>query len=175
MITRNEVVEFETRDGFLDLNARDGFCFSALLSKDGRWVTHGILQGFGDEIEGMASSFNTAFEILVFGRDPEAMSAAANRVLALKGGIVAVENQKVVYECPLPLGGMMSDAPMNELAEKERALKEFLSRRGYPFHDPLFTLLFLPGDFLPEVRMTYKGVLNIKNNEVLWPRRELVN
>lgn len=173
VITRKEWVEFEIKDGFLNLDKKDGFCFLALLSRDGGWVTNGILQGFGDAIEGLASSFNTAVEILVIGRDPEAMSAAVNRVLEMKGGIVAYEKGKIHYDFPLPLGGIMSDAPMQKLAEKDKELQEFLSTRGYPFQDPLFTLLFLPNDFLPDVRINYNGVVDIRNNTILWPRRVL--
>ena len=56
---------------------------------------------------------------------------------------------------------------------EEEALKEFLSSRGYPFHDPLYTFIFLPNDFLPEVRINRKGVVDIKKDEVLWPARRL--
>jgi len=118
-------------------------------------VTNGIIKGFGDGIEGIASSFNTATEILAIGRNPKAMGMAVNRVLEMKGGIVAVENGQIPYEFSLPLGGLMSDAPMKQLAQKDREFKEFLSSRGYPFHDPLYTLIFLPNDFLPDVRINY--------------------
>ncbi|MGD9074191.1 MAG: adenine deaminase C-terminal domain-containing protein [Desulfobacteraceae bacterium] len=175
VITQNAWVEFDMEDGFLTLDERRGFCFSALMSRDGSWVTNGILQGFGDAIEGMASSFNTAVEILVLGRDPEAMRSAVNRVLELGGGIVAFENGKIAYEFPLPLGGIMSDEPMQRLAEKDRELQAFLSKRGYPFETPLFTLLFLPNDFLPDVRINYKGVVDIRKDTVLWPRRVLAS
>ena len=67
----------------------------------------------------------------------------------------------------------MSEKSLKEVAEKEEALKEFLSSRGYPFHDPLYTLIFLPNDFLPEVRINRKGVVDIKKNEILWPARML--
>ncbi|MDP6179496.1 MAG: adenine deaminase C-terminal domain-containing protein, partial [Desulfatiglandales bacterium] len=173
VITRKEWVEFDVKDGFLDLTNRKGFCFSALLNRDGKWVTNGILQGFGGAIEGLASSFNTATEILVIGRQPRAMSAAVNRMFKINGGIVAIENDKIVYEFPLPLGGKMSEAPMQKLAEKEKELKGFLQRRGYPFHDPFYTLLFLPNDFLPEIRINYNGVFDIKKGKTLWPRRDL--
>jgi adenine deaminase len=173
VITRKAWAEFGIEDGFLTLDERRGFCFLALMSRDGVWVTNGILQGAGDAIEGMASSFNTAVEILVLGREPDAMRAAVNRVLELEGGIVAFENGKIAYEFPLPLGGIMSDEPMQRLAEKDRELQAFLSKRGFPFEAPLFTLLFLPNDFLPDVRINYKGVVDIRDDRVLWPRRAL--
>ena len=38
---------------------------------------------------------------------------------------------------------------------------------GYPFHDPLYSLLFASGDFLPELRLTPMGVLEVKSRTVL--------
>jgi len=170
VITRTEWVEFPITDGHVDL--REGFCLVALISRDGKWVTNGILGGFG-AVEGLASSFNTAAEILAIGRNPAAMSTAVNRIVEMKGGIVAVENGQVGYEFPLPLGGVMSDAPMEDLAKKDKELRTFLSARGYPYHDPLYTFVFLPNDFLPAVRINYQGVVDIKKKKILWPRRQL--
>jgi adenine deaminase len=68
----------------------------------------------------------------------------------------------------------MSDAPMGNLAQKDKELRAFLSERGYPYHDPLYTLVFLPNDFLPAVRINYQGVVDIKTKKILWPRRDLV-
>jgi adenine deaminase len=38
----------------------------------------------------------------------------------------------------------------------------------------MYTLVFLPNDFLPEVRVNYRGILDVKNNKVLWPRTDLI-
>ena len=172
VITRIEWVDFIIKDGLLDLDDKEGFCFLSLINRDGKWVTNGVIQGFGN-VEGLACTFNTAAEILAIGRNPKAMSAAVNRVLDIKGGIVVIEGGRVVHEFSLPLGGLMSDLSMTQLAQKDRELREFLSKRGYPYHDPLYTFIFLPNDFLPDVRINYQGVVDIRNDKVLWPRRDL--
>jgi adenine deaminase len=173
VITRIKRVEFPVRAGLVDVSAADGFCRVAMLDRRGRWIANGILEGYADRIDGIASTFNTALEILAIGQNPRAMASAVNRVMEMGGGIAAVENGRVAFEFPLTIGGMMSDRPMKELAEKEAELKEFLFRRGYPFHDPLYTFIFLPNDFLPEVRINRKGVVDIKRDEILWPARKL--
>jgi adenine deaminase len=173
VITRVKRVEFPVRAGIVDVSAVDGFCRVAALDRRGKWIANGILEGYADRIEGIASTFNTALEILVIGQNPGAMASAVNRVLRMGGGIAAIERGKVVFEFPLPIGGMMSEKSLEEAAKKEEALKEFLSSRGYPFHDPLYTFIFLPNDFLPEVRINLKGVVDIRKNEVLWPARRL--
>ena len=43
---------------------------------------------------------------------------------------------------------------------------------GYPFHDPLYSLLFASGDFLPELRLTPSGVIEVKSRTVLRVRRD---
>jgi adenine deaminase len=133
----------------------------------------GILEGFGSQIEGLASSYNTAAQILVIGNDREAMSAAVNRVLGMKGGIAVFDKGRLSYELPLPIGGVMSEASLQEISEKEKEFKLLLAAKGYPYHDPLYTLVFLPNDFLPEIRINYLGIVDIKRNEILWPRRDL--
>ncbi len=173
VITRVETLEFPVRDGCVEVSARDGFCWIATLNRHGRWVSNGIIQGYSDRLEGIATTFNTAVEILAVGRNPEAMAAAVNRVLDMGGGIAAVERGEAVFEWALPLGGMMSERPMSELAEEDRRLGRFLVERGYPFHDPLYSFIFLPNDFLPEVRINRRGVIDIRRNEVLWPGRSL--
>ncbi len=173
VITRIENMEFPLRHGCLDVSARAGFSWVATLDRRGKWVANGIIQGYADRVEGIASTFNTATEIIAIGRSPDAMASAVNRVIEMGGGIAAVEEGKIVFELPLPLGGMMSERPLKELAEKDSAFQEFLAERGFPFHDPLYTFIFLPNDFLPEVRINRRGVVDIKKDQVLRPARRL--
>jgi adenine deaminase len=172
-ITRIRWTDITSRHGLLDFDP-SRFSIVAVVSREGTWITVGLLVGFANGIEGLASSYNTAAQILVIGNNPEAMSAAANRVLETKGGIVVFEKGRLCYELPLPIGGIMSDCSLQEIAEKEEAFQLLLAGKGYPYHDPLYTLVFLPNDFLPEVRINYRGIVDIKKNDILWPRRDLV-
>lgn len=58
--------------------------------------------------------------ISVVGASDADMATAANRVIDLGGGIVVVEDGKVLAELPLPIFGLMSDAPATEVAELHR-------------------------------------------------------
>ena len=64
------------------------------------------------------------------------------------------------------------DAPVSPAAAaQEDALRAALVARGYPHHEPLFTLFFLAADFLPFVRLSPRGVWDVKLGRVLLPRR----
>lgn len=171
VITRKDLRSFPVERGAVRLE--EDYSYVALLERSGKWVTNGVLGNFGPGVEGLASSFNTAAQILVIGRSPKAMALAVNRVMEMGGGIVVVEDGQPLFELPLPLGGIMSERPLRELAERENALLGLLRSRGYPFHDPLYTLVFLPNDFLPALRIHRGGVVDIRSGEVLRPRQDL--
>jgi len=149
----------------------EGDLLAALVDRAGRWVAPGLVTGFGDRVDGLASTITTDFNILVLGRRPESMARAVNRLLEIRGGVVLVDGDAVSCEIPMPLGGVMTRLDLPEAAAQEDALRAALVARGYPHHEPLFTLFFLAADFLPFVRLSPRGVWDVKHARVLLPRR----
>jgi len=148
-----------------------GDLHAALLDRAGRWVAPGVVAGFAERLDGFATTTSTDFNILALGRRPEAMARAVNRLLDLHGGIVLVAGERIVYELPLPLGGIMTRSTLDEAARSEDELRRQLVERGYPHHEPLYTLFFLAADFLPTVRLSPRGVWDVKRSRVLLPSR----
>jgi len=146
---------------------------AALIDRAGRWVAPALVAGFADRLDGLATTTTTDFNILVLGRSPRAMARAVNRLTRIRGGVVITEGDTVVYELPLPLGGIMTQGSLSDAAGWEQELRGRLAERGYAHHDPLFTMLFLAADFLPAVRLTPLGVWDVKRGRVLLPRRRL--
>jgi adenine deaminase len=147
---------------------------AALIDRAGRWVAPGVVAGFADRLDALATTISTDFNILVLGRSRESMARAVNRLLALHGGVVLIDGDRVAWELPLPLGGIMTRLPLPEAAGRQDELHARLRERGYAFHDPFFTLLFLAADFLPAVRLTPRGVWDVKTGRLLLPRRRRV-
>jgi len=50
-------------------------------------------------------------------------------------------------------------------------LRAALVARGHAHHDPIFSLFFLSADFLPAVRLSPRGVWDVKRKRVLLPAR----
>jgi adenine deaminase len=151
--------------------AAAGDLTAALLDRHGRWITTTTLAGFAPRLDGLAASVSTDFNLLALGRRPAAVAAAVDRLLALGGGIVLVEGTRPVFELPLPVAGLMSTEPLAAAARREERLAALLAARGHPFHAPLFTLVFLAADFLPAVRLTARGVWDVRGGRVLRPAR----
>jgi len=148
-----------------------GDLHAALVDRAGRWVAPGVVAGFAERIDGLATTLSTDFNILALGRTPAAMARAVNRLLDLRGGLVLVDGDEVAYELALPVGGIMGPLSFADAAAAEHSLRAALAARGHLHHDPLFTLLFLSADFLPALRLTPRGVWDVRASKILLPAR----
>jgi adenine deaminase len=155
------------------LEPSPGVVRAALLDPRGRWIVRGLVGNFVSRLGGLASSFNVVAHLLVLGQDPTDMARAARRLLEIGGGIVIVEGGEILLEIPLPIGGIMAARTLRAIADEARGLYAFLRARGYPHADPHYTLLFLPMDSLPDVRLTYRGVWDVRRGKTLVPREDL--
>ena len=151
-----------------------GDLHAALLDRAGAWVAPAVVAGFADRVDGLAATLTTDFNILALGRRPASMARAVNRLKRLGGGVVLVDGDDVAYELPLPIGGIMSRRTLPEVADLEDGLRRALTERGYPHHEPVFTLFFLAADFLPAVRLSPLGVWDVKRSRVLLPSRSRI-
>jgi adenine deaminase len=150
---------------------QEGDLHAALLDRRGAWIATTALAGFAGDLDGLAATLSTDYQVLALGRRPDSMARAVNRLLELRGGVVLVDGEQVRFELPLPVGGLMSTRPLAELAAAERELKALLAARGYGFHDPIFSLYFMVADFWPAVRLSPRGVWDVRAGRILLPSR----
>lgn len=176
VITQRKDTELPSVNGYADLSDHEGLLHAALIDRNGEWVSKAVLERFAVNLDGMASTYNTTTELLVVGRNPEAMAKAAARVYDMGGGIAIVDGSEVVLEIPLPVTGMMTPDPSYDtaLAYHERLLSA-LQERGFPFHDILYTLLFLTCDFLPGLRLVPYGLYEVRSDEILLNAAQLTS
>lgn len=167
VITKPYSVSVDTHDGVLSKD--HGESFLMLLDKHGKWRVNTLIKGFASGVSGFASSYSNTGDIILIGKSRKDMWMAFDELKRLKGGIVLVEDGETVCSLPLPIGGVMSELPMEELIPQEMALKEALKERGYTKGDAVYTLLFLQATHLPYVRITQKGIYDVMNKKILFP------
>ena len=155
-----------TRD---QLAAEHDECFLVMIARDGSWRINTVVKGFARNVSGFASSYSGPGDILIIGKNKQDMRRAFERMQALGGGIVLVENGEILHEVPLPLIGRMSTLEMAQLIPAEKKMIALLKERGYLYDDPAFTLFFFSATHLPFIRLTPSGPYDVKNKEVLVP------
>src|SRR4051795_2949863 len=83
----------------------------------------GFVRGFGLQRGAIASTVaHDAHNVVVVGMSDGAMAFAVRRLANIGGGIVACDGAEVVAELPLPVAGLLSDAPLDEALDRSEAL-----------------------------------------------------
>lgn len=159
----------ETDVTLQNLSGTNNDAFLMLVDRKGEWRVNTTIRGFTKQLGAIASSYSTTGDIVFIGKSKTDMLLASNRLKELGGGIVVVHNGDIVFELPLPLGGIMFDGKMDDLIAKEKELKHILKDHGYLYGDPVYSILFLSATHLPYIRITQRGIIDVKKREVLFP------
>lgn len=121
----------------------------------------GFVKGFGIQCGAMASTVaHDAHNLLVIGTNDEDMALAANTLIECGGGMVAVQNGKVLGCTPLPIAGLMNDLPVDEMAALVAGLEEAWKQIGCQMPSPFMTMALIALACLPELRLTNRGLVD---------------
>jgi adenine deaminase len=130
-------------------------------------VGRGYATGFGLARGAIASTVaHDAHNLVVVGRSGEDMHSAVARLAEIGGGQVAVLDGAVLAEVPLPLAGLMSDAPAARVADQIEALNRAAAERlGTTVAEPFMQLSFIALSVIPELRLTDGGLVDVDRFE----------
>lgn len=127
-----------------------------------RNVGRGFVRGFGLRRGALASSVgHDSHNVIVVGCDDSDMAAAVNRLIEIQGGFVAVAGGRVAAELALPVAGLVSDRPFEEVGEGLRALRRAVAGLGCPLAEPFLQLAFLPLPVIPHLKITDHGLVDV--------------
>ena len=82
------------------------------------------------------------------------MFVAVKAIEALNGGLVVVRRGEVTAQLPLPIAGLMSDLPLNQVVEQKNLLLKAAAATGCRMADPFLALSFLALPVIPELKIT---------------------
>lgn len=126
-------------------------------------VAFGLVEGAFKQKGAAATTWcHDSHNLLVLGTDPEDMAAAQRRVLELSGGYVVAENGRVTAEAALPVGGIIYDGPVEELAERLGQVREAMRRLGYENNNEIMSMSTLCLPVSPKLKLTDFGLLEVK-------------
>ena len=169
-ITKVMVKPLQVCDGRIDISSDPELLKVSIWSESNRgWVT-AVLSGFGAKVGAIASTIcHETHNALVVGRCDRDMAMAVNRMLEIGGGIVVVQEGRIICELPLTVGGMISTASFEDVARGYCEINDYLWETGCPWDDPILSLSFLSFSGLPYVRITPKGIVDVLKKEIIFP------
>lgn len=103
--------------------------------------------------------------LLVVGTDEDAMVLAANTLIESGGGLAVVSHNQVTALLPLPLGGLMSLDSIEETAVRVSSIEQALRQIGCPHPAFEMTMSLLGLVVLGELRLSNRGLVEMKEGE----------
>lgn len=125
----------------------------------------GILEGLGIKHGAVASTVaHDSHNLVVAGDNDEDMLMAIESLRECGGGYSVVSRGVVLARLPLPIAGLMTAAPVNDVLEIQQALLDALYSLGAKRDsDPLIALSFMALPVIPAVKLTDEGLFNAVN------------
>jgi len=131
-------------------------------------IGHGFVRGFGLTKGALASSVgHDSHNICVVGTNDTDMAHAVNHLEKTGGGFVAVRDGQVLAELRLPVAGLMSDSPYEQVRDDLIVLRKVARDMGVGLEEPFLQLAFLPLPVIPHLKITDFGMIDVRTMTVV--------
>lgn len=169
-ITAEKVLKVEAASGLLVADPQRDLLKVAMFDRHHctKQPSLGFLNGFGARVGAVGLTANLDENtLLVVGSDDQDMALCANALIAAGGGIAIVDHNLILEKIDFPFGGIFSLDPWSVVGKRLRRIQNRLHNRGSPFDKPIFALTFLPFVSLPSLRITSRGLVNVKERKIV--------
>ena len=125
--------------------------------------TIGFLKNFGADVGAFASTWSFhENDMIVIGSNEKDMADAANKLVKSQGGLIVVKNGKTLASLPFQMGGIISTDSIDKVTTNFTKINDVLLDSGCKFKKPHLIPLFLPFLALPDIRIMYSGIVDVK-------------
>jgi adenine deaminase len=167
LLTRDLERDVQVAEGVFDPSRNPGLNLLAVIERHhatGR-IGLGLVEGYG--LKGGAAASTVAHDshnIVIAGDNAADMLLAAATLCEQGGGVVVCRNREVAGNLPLPVGGLMSTAPVAEVNAVFTEMTRFAhAELGIPANvDPFMTLSFLSLPVIPALKLTARGLFDVQ-------------
>lgn len=123
----------------------------------------GLVKGFGLKRGALASSIaHDSHNIVAVGTSDEAIVEAVNTLIRMGGGIVVTDGEGTTRSLPLPIAGLISPLPCEEVARRYSRLNDHAHALGCRFDAPFMTLAFMALPVIPKLKITDRGIFDVE-------------
>lgn len=131
-------------------------------------IASGFVRGFNMTAGAIASTVcHDHHNIVAVGMDYDDMALAANRLSEIDGGFVVTRDGAVLAELALPIAGLMSAAPFEQVHDDLIALRAAAKALGVTLHEPFLQLAFLALPVIPALKITDRGMVDVTRFEII--------
>ncbi|WP_411344130.1 adenine deaminase C-terminal domain-containing protein [Paenibacillus sp. WLX1005] len=105
--------------------------------------------------------------LLVVGHQVDDMLAAANHVVGVQGGFCVAGDGSVQAALDLPVGGILTEAPLEETAVQVEQLVSAMRGLGYKHYNPIMSVSTHSLPVSPALKITDHGLIDVNAGKVV--------
>lgn len=163
--TKHLRLKVKVKDGLVVSDTRRDLLKIAVVERHAASgnVGLGLVKGFGLKKGALASSVaHDAHNLIIVGTNDRDMMEAAIQIIRMKGGLTVVSEGEVLDSLPLPIAGLISEESISQVKSKLDDLHRASARLGCQVKDPLSALSFLSLAVVPALKLTDRGLVDVK-------------
>lgn len=169
LITKLSIEEVKNENGYAVSDTTNDILKIAVIERHKATgnIGLGFVKGFGLKSGAIASTIaHDSHNMIIIGTNDEDMYYAANQLVKSQGGKIIVENGKTLSQLELPIAGLISNKPAEEVMAKLQELEQTASDIGCKINDPFMSMAFLSLSVIPEIKITDKGLIDVSKFKV---------
>ncbi len=171
ILTKHIIEEVDVKDGYFQPSVAKDQLKIVVIERHYQTgnIGLGIIKGLGIKNGAIASTVaHDSHNIVAAGTNDEDLLKAIQLTADMRGGLVVVEKEKLLVSLPLPVAGLMSNLETKVVNERIQDLNYALAKIGCTMEfNPFITLAFLALPVIPELKLTDKGLFDVKNSQYL--------
>lgn len=127
----------------------------------GKEVSLGLLAGFPDFQGAVATTYShDSHNLTIFGQNDADMAFAANHLQEMGGGLCAVKDGQVVSQVALPVAGLLTEEPAEELTQVFEDFFIAVKALGLDHKNPMMFLTLMALAVSPWLKVTDLGLVD---------------
>lgn len=170
IINEWKTAELPVVDGVIKNDIDQDVLKLAIVERYGKTggVGIGFVKGFGLKKGALAYSMShDHHNIVSVGTNDEDMSVAVNMIHDLQGGLAVVNEGKVIAKMHLPIGGLMSEKPADEVMAEIQQADNAAIGLGCTISSPFMILSFISLPTVPNLGLTDMGLIDVLNHKLI--------
>lgn len=131
-------------------------------------IGKGFIKGFGLKQGAIAGTVaHDHHNLTVIGADDASMETAVKAVIKMGGGLVVVDKENVLAQLPLPIAGLLSESPIEEVRAIYDTLIEKAHELGNTMSDPFMAMSFMGLEVIPKLKLTDMGLVDVEQFKII--------
>ncbi len=128
----------------------------------------GLVSGFGLKRGALASSIaHDSHNVIAVGTKDVDIFTAIKEIERLQGGLTVAADGKVLASLSLPIAGLLSPEPLENVVTELERLEKLAKDLGTTLPSPFATLSFLALPVIPELRLTDLGLVDVNEFKLI--------